>query len=170
MKEFTMNHVMKYWLPVLLWAGMIFYSSSQPYEKQDMRPGIMERIDPEQVERWFSSVKFSYANYEISVQNMGAAGFLEFFVRKGAHLTVFFGLGILLFRAFSQYRLPVHLTFMYAFTLLVTYAALDEVHQGFTDGRTPLWQDALLDSVGGFLGIVVWLYVQKRKKSVASTK
>ncbi|WP_028401764.1 VanZ family protein [Ectobacillus panaciterrae] len=159
-----MKRFIWYWLPVLAWAGMIFYSSSQPYQKQDMRPTITQYVSPDLVERLFSWVKFNYANYEISIAHMGASGFLEFFLRKGAHFSVFFILGVLLCRAFSQYRLPLRQVGLYAFVLLATYAALDEVHQSFTGDRTPLWQDSALDSVGGLTGILVWSLFKRRRK------
>ncbi|MCI4061024.1 VanZ family protein, partial [Bacillus cereus] len=30
-----MNRKWVFWIPVLLWIGLIFYSSAQPYKKQD---------------------------------------------------------------------------------------------------------------------------------------
>jgi VanZ family protein len=159
-----MKKFLLYWLPVLLWMGMIFYSSSQPYKKQDMRPTITKYVSPEFVENSFSWVSFDYAGEEVSVAHRGAAGFLEFFLRKGAHFTVFFILAVLFCRAFSQSRISLWRAGLYAFLATAGYAAFDEVHQSFTGDRTPLWQDSVLDSVGGLLGIFVWSLFQKRKR------
>lgn len=42
------------------------------------------------------------------------------------------------------------------------YAALDEFHEMLTGGRTPLFQDVILDGIGALTGIllIIWL---KRK-------
>ncbi|MFJ5621667.1 VanZ family protein [Peribacillus loiseleuriae] len=44
------------------------------------------------------------------------------------------------------------------------YACLDEIHQHFTGGRTLLWQDFVIDTIGGLLGILFfqWLHALKR--------
>ncbi|MCP8967711.1 VanZ family protein [Ectobacillus ponti] len=150
------------WLPVLLWISMIFYSSSQPYQKQDVRPELSKYINLEWVRAHLSGIKFDYANYEVSIAHMGAAGFLEFFIRKGAHVLVFCMLGILLYRALSHVisrgRAAVG-----AWLMTALYAGLDEVHQSFTGNRTPLWQDSALDSMSAFIGISLF-YLRQRKK------
>ncbi|GAA3319292.1 hypothetical protein GCM10020331_025590 [Ectobacillus funiculus] len=50
----AMKKWMQLWLPVLLWVGMIFlFFSSQPYEKQDMRPTFAQYVDEHTVEKYF---------------------------------------------------------------------------------------------------------------------
>ncbi|PUV97732.1 VanZ family protein, partial [Cronobacter sakazakii] len=42
-----MNRKWLFWIPVLLWMGIIFYSSAQPYKKQDMRSDIEQYVNAE---------------------------------------------------------------------------------------------------------------------------
>lgn len=159
-----MKKWMQLWLPVLLWVGMIFYFSSQPYEKQDMRPTFAQYVDEQAVERYFSWVGFRYAGHEVSIDHLGVPGFLEFFLRKAAHFFVYFVLAILLHRALSHYSMRKGQAVMLALFLTAAYAGFDEVHQSFTKNRTPLWQDSALDTVGGLFGLAVRLLFMRLKR------
>ncbi|MGM7702978.1 VanZ family protein [Pseudalkalibacillus sp. Hm43] len=156
-----MKKFIVYWLPVLLWAGVIFYSSSQPYEDQDIKPFLSGKIPLEWVNT-FSFVNFDYAGEEVSIEALGEARFLEFFIRKGAHLTVYFILGVLLFRA--QYRTKtLNYSLWLAIILGVLYAASDEIHQGFTPNRSPHVEDVLIDTVGIILGTIFIKNIHKKR-------
>lgn len=45
------------------------------------------------------------------------------------------------------------------------YAGLDEFHQMITGGRTPLFQDVMLDAMGALTAIVICLVVHGLKKN-----
>lgn len=157
-----------YWLPVLVWAGMIYYASSQPYEKQDLRPTISDFLNLDFVESLFSTTVFNYAGEEISIESMGAAHFIEFFIRKGAHFSVYLGLGFLLYRAFTIHLNNRLTVFLLSWILTIIYAISDEIHQGFTPNRTPLMEDVIIDTVGGLVGISLALFFYKniRRKRI----
>lgn len=165
-----MKKWMQLWLPVLLWVGMIFYFSSQPYEEQDMRPTFAQYVDEQTVERYFSWVNFRYAGHEISIDHLGVPGFLEFFLRKAAHFSVYFVLAILLHRALSHYSIRKGKAVLLALLLTAAYAGFDEVHQSFTKNRTPLWQDSVLDTVGGLFGLAVRLLFMRQKRGGAAAR
>jgi VanZ family protein len=156
-----MKKFLRYWLPVLVWAGMIFYASSQPYEQQDLRPTISGFLDLQFIETLFSATVFNYAGEEVSIEKLGPAHFIEFFIRKGAHFFVYFGLGFLLYRALSL-QLNKRSTFLSAWVLTILYAFSDEVHQGFTPNRSPHIEDVMIDSIGGFVGIALALFLYKK--------
>jgi VanZ family protein len=157
MKKFLLS-----WLPVLLWMGTIFYASSQPYEKQDLRPTISNHIDLEIVETLFSSIVIQYAGDEISINELGTAQFIEFFIRKSAHFFVYLGLGFLIYRALSIYFINNRLTFVSSWVLTILYAISDEIHQGYTPNRSPHLEDVMIDTAGGLFGIVLaWLIYRK---------
>ncbi|MFT9487184.1 MAG: VanZ family protein [Tepidibacillus sp.] len=148
-----MSKILIYWIPLLLWAFVIFGFSSQPYEKQDLRPLIGKQIDQEKAKEMLQHVKVEYAGREISVQSLGVPGFIEFFIRKGAHLTEYFILGFLIYRAFWSTGYSKRKLLVFALLLSILYAASDEFHQMFTSNRTPHVEDVVLDSIGAFLGI-----------------
>jgi hypothetical protein len=143
------------WVPVVLIASIIFWSSSQPYEKQDIRPFILNYVSTDFVVKEFSDVSFTYAGNEVSIEALGVDGFMEFFIRKGAHFTVFFFLAYFTYRALRIQGVKIGHAFMYALFFTVVYAISDEVHQAFTTNRTALLADVVLDSIGGFCGIVI---------------
>jgi VanZ family protein len=151
-----------YWLPVILWMGIIFYASSQPYEKQDLRPTITANLDLSIIETLFSNVKLHYAGDEISIEALGAAHFLEFFIRKAAHFFTYFVLGFLMYRALNHYLLNKRLTWLIAWFMTISYAISDEVHQGFTPNRSPHIEDVMIDATGGLVGILLALIIYKK--------
>jgi VanZ family protein len=156
-----------YWIPVILIAGLIFWFSSQPYQKQDVKPLLGDFINEKWVEESFENFKFIYADYHVSVEKLGAASFVEFFIRKGAHFGIFFLLGFFTYRALlhTVLRGRSSTSFIASFLFIVLYAVQDELHQHFTGDRTPLIQDVLLDCFGGFVGIMVYMIFVKIRKS-----
>ena len=83
--------------------GADFYSSAQPYKKQDMRSDIEQYVNVEFVKEHFSWVSIDYGGgTPVSIANKGVGGFIEFFLRKGAHFMVFFMLGSLTYYAFHR--------------------------------------------------------------------
>lgn len=74
------------------------------------------------------------------------------FIRSCAHCLEFMGLAVLVFNAlywsFGYFRPYL------AFVLTAAYAASDEIHQLFVDGRACQLSDFLTDSFGAFIGII----------------
>jgi VanZ family protein len=81
-------------------------------------------------------------------------GTWDLVLRKLAHLTEFAILGGLLQRAL---RRPV-----VALALGSAYAATDELHQSFVQGRTASPVDWAIDTAGVFLGIAVLVWRERR--------
>lgn len=160
--------VIFYWLPVLIWAGIIFHSSSQPYEKQDLRPGIGQYINEEKVEPLLEPIKFNYAGHEVSLETKGAAGMIEFFIRKGAHFGVYFILAFLLYRAFLAHAFIPRKSRWLTIIFAVSYAISDEIHQGFTSNRTPLPHDVGIDTIGVLIGVTTafffYQFIENKKQ------
>lgn len=154
-----------YWLLPIAWMGVIFRSSAQPYQEQDVKPMLARFIDLSFLERFVEDIAFFYHQSEVSVANLGIYGFVEFFIRKGAHVGVFMVLCILFYIAFRNTFVHINnWTLFFAFLLTVVYAALDEWHQGFTPNRTPYIGDVILDSFGALIGILLILLVLRWKK------
>ncbi|WP_110927007.1 VanZ family protein [Bacillus massiliglaciei] len=89
------------------------------------------------------------------------SGFLEFFTRKGAHLFIFFILGLLTRGVWNTFIKNKFLIFLGSLLFVIVYASFDEVHQYYTGGRTPLVQDVFIDTIGGTLGILTFLFIIK---------
>ncbi len=140
---------------LLLWASCIFYFSSQPYEEQSLQPFLGKYLEGHSnLENMLSWIVISYAGNEVSVQSQGLTGFLEFFIRKAAHLTIFFVFGFLAVAALRYVSKRRGFSFGVPLLCVLIYACFDEIHQHFTGGRTPLWQDVAIDTIGGLFGIL----------------
>ncbi|MFL5945499.1 MAG: VanZ family protein [Gaiellaceae bacterium] len=105
------------WLPVVVWAAVIFTFSSIP----SLSTGL---------------------------------GTWDTVLRKGAHITEYALLGLLLYRALEREAL--------ALAAGIAYAATDELHQHFVSGRHASPVDVAIDAIGVSLGMLVWLRVRPR--------
>jgi len=89
--------------------------------------------------------------------------FLHGVIRKLAHFTEYFILGVLLFRAFRSDSSEKQAWRWAALSLLagVLFAAGDEFHQWFVSMRTASIVDVGIDSMGGFLAQCAMLVKQR---------
>lgn len=146
----------------LLMMAVIFYSSSMPYTQQNAKPLLASMLSIKPFEQMLSSVVFLYSDVVVSIETMGYYGFVEFFIRKGAHFLSFFVLGYAWLFGLRGKMKDKWVAIVVTVVICVSYAALDEFHQGLTPNRTPLLEDVILDISGSLSGMVVCLL--KRKK------
>ena len=80
-------------------------------------------------------------------------------IRKGAHLSIYTLVGILIMSFISTYKL--HLKYKFSISILVglIYAISDEIHQSFIPERTASPIDVGIDTFGVFLGIIIVLII-----------
>lgn len=156
----------------LIWIALIliglFLSSATPYSDQSI-VSPLERFNWSWIEPTLANVQFDYAGKEISLDTLGTAGLIEFFMRKMAHVVTFFVLGALFVKAISRTNLHAGLNVLFAWALANTVAIFDEYHQSLTPERTALLEDVLLDSTGAAVGVILFggllLLRSKRKNS-----
>ncbi|RDW17006.1 VanZ family protein [Oceanobacillus arenosus] len=161
-----------YWLLPLGWMSVIYYSSGTPYENQDIKPLLGNFLDLSFLQPILGWISFTYHNSLVSVDVLGVDGFIEFFIRKGAHVTVFFLLVCLFYLAIRKtIGLVFHWQMMYSFLLTVAYAILDEIHQGFTPNRTSYAGDVVIDSIGAAFAVLLIVAIRwwRRRKSQKAT-
>jgi VanZ family protein len=99
--------------------------------------------------RWFpvllwAGVIFAFSSIPSLSSGLGT---WDLVLRKGAHMTEYAILAVLLVRATGSYA--------WAFALTVAYAASDEVHQVFVRGRQGSPFDVGIDAVGALIGLAV---------------
>ncbi|WP_339101635.1 VanZ family protein [Candidatus Enterococcus clewellii] len=147
--------------------GILFYSSSQTYEEQSQIDLLRRLLVDEPFKDRLSGVSFVYASQEVSIQASGYFSFIEFFIRKGAHFGTYFLLAGSWFLGLKPRINQLGLTAVVSWLAATGYAALDELHQMFTGGRSPLFQDIALDSIGALTAVVLCLLIvglKSRKK------
>lgn len=105
-----------------------------------------------------------------TIQSIGVnapADLLTFLVRKAAHISAYFVLGILLFNLLKEYDLRVKKMIFISIGIAMLYACTDELHQVFVPGRSGEVRDVLIDTAGAAVGVVVYAALSSRfyKKS-----
>lgn len=89
-----------------------------------------------------------------------------FIIRKAAHFSVYLILGVLSINLLSSFDIKRIITF--SILLCFVYACTDEFHQLFVMGRSCEMRDVLIDTLGSFVGILIYnkikLYILKRQK------
>lgn len=82
---------------------------------------------------------------------------IEYYVRKGAHMTEYFLLAIAISLPLYVYKVRGIWLMLLAGVLCVCFAGFDEYHQSFVANRGPSVKDVGIDSIGAFVGM---LFVQ----------
>lgn len=89
------------------------------------------------------------------------ANSIEHFVRKGAHMTEYAILAILIFVWMGRWEMSRLRRVCASMALAALYACSDEFHQLFVAGRAGRFGDVLVDSAGAVLGLAFFLLMVK---------
>lgn len=135
---------------LVAWMALIFYLSSQPAEVSSETSGTVIEIIAE---------KF-YPDFEnlTEAEQQEVIESFQFAARKTAHVCVYAVLGVLSLLALISYR-RLHMSTRVAISIVISalYAASDEYHQKFVEGRSAELRDLLLDIGGAVAGILLTL-------------
>lgn len=100
-----------------------------------------------------------------TIQSIGVsapADLLTFLVRKAAHISAYFVLGILIYSLLKEYRLHIKHLIIASIALAMLYACTDELHQMFVPGRSGEVRDVLIDTGGAAVGVGIYGTVARR--------
>ena len=137
---------------VLIWMGIIFSMSCSNGEHS----GGMSRKVIVIATEVLTDIKDGTEDMDRIVDKY------QFVVRKGAHFTEYFILGILALLCFKEYGVKnIYLVILFCFI----YAITDEIHQLFVIGRSGEVKDIILDTIGSTIGIFIY-YLYKSKTEV----
>jgi VanZ family protein len=145
------RNFIKYWTPVILWIGVIFWMSTGTFSSDNTSRIIVPVLD------------FLFPSISLQTEDL-----IHGLIRKAGHVTEYFILGLFFFRAFRGKSLQTwRLRWtIYAIIGVVLYALSDEFHQSFVATRTASIIDVGIDSAGGILSqIVMMLWKFGRWKS-----
>ena len=134
-KWFLRNNKIISWCLVIVWASIIFIMSSFNSEMSSSQSGRIVTLIAD---------LFNIKNIE----------FLSFLVRKMAHFTEYFILGLLVCHLFEIYDKRIYIGII----LSILYAFSDEVHQLFVSGRHFGLFDVLIDSLGVIMGHIFYKF------------
>ena len=85
---------------------------------------------------------------------------LSFIIRKLAHYTEYFILGLLVINMFTKNN--INNKYLISIILCIIYATSDEIHQLFIPGRACQLRDILIDSIGSITGIYLYKLINKK--------
>lgn len=137
----------------VLWMIVIFIFSAQNKEESSVvSEGVSDQI--------VSMTGWLFHLHIDAERIWEIARLVEYFVRKGAHMTEFAILAILLYVWIGRWQLKRLYRYGIAVVLTILYACSDEFHQLFVEGRAGLISDVIVDSVGAIIGLAVFLLLQ----------
>ncbi|MEY2563723.1 MAG: hypothetical protein QOH88_1916 [Verrucomicrobiota bacterium] len=146
--------LIKYWIPVAVWMGLIFLASG-------------DLMSAEHTSRFIGPF-LRWLNPDVSPATIAS---VQFVVRKCAHVTEYAILAALLYRAFRQSGGLGRFARAIAFISAAVYACFDEFHQSFIPSRTGALQDVAIDCAGAILGLMLchffWLGFRSSPTSVS---
>ena len=135
------------WILIFVWMITIFmFSAQNGDESSELSQGFLRTF----------ILRFTPDNISEDIVNM-----MEYIIRKCAHMTEYAVFGILVFYQIILFRL-----FELEWNRLVMavicgmiYASTDEIHQLFVGGRSGRFTDVLIDTAGGFIGIMAAAFI-----------
>ncbi|HEY2625145.1 MAG TPA: VanZ family protein [Candidatus Udaeobacter sp.] len=138
-----MKSFLKYWLPVLIWLGLIFVGST-------------DVLSAEQTSRFL--VPFlQWLDPKISGATIAT---IQVVVRKLGHITEYAILAMLLWRGLrhgTRLQAKMSILFSLAWLAAAIFAVTDEFHQSFVPSRTASPIDVMIDICGAMIGLAICL-------------
>ena len=136
------------WLPAVIWYGLIWLLSAQPAEQSTV-------VSDTVTENVLVVGGSGYSGVESAVQE-SIEELLSFFIRKGAHMFLFFVLAILVWFALVQLMKHRPRRAVAVAALSILLAASDELHQKMIPGRSGELRDVLVDTAGILIALLLF--------------
>jgi len=135
------KRLLKNWLPVMVWIGVIFLGSTDLMSAEHTSRFIVPFL------RWLKP--------DISAETLAS---IHFIVRKCTHVGEYAILALLLLRAAtlmpnSKRSIPILYVSIWGVCLFV--AVTDEFHQTFVASRDAAATDVMIDSAGAIVGLLI---------------
>lgn len=145
------------YIALILWMGLIFYFSSQTGGASG---GTSDGLIKTVLKIIGGALNIDFTNQEV----MHIISTCGVWVRKMAHFTEYFILGLLMTNALG-FTIKKKTNFIIILVLLCfIYALSDELHQIFVPGRNGNIKDALIDLSGSYAGIMTFMIGVKVKE------
>ena len=99
-------------------------------------------------------------NIIINIFNINTTEILSLIIRKLAHFTEYFILGLLTYNMINHCNKKTYISII----VCILYAISDELHQLLVPGRSCQILDITIDSIGAILGIYLLSFINKKHK------
>jgi len=157
--RFTKNEEI-YLLLALFVLVLLFISSSMTYHQQEMK-SISINHHLSLVEKLVGNWNIYYGGkWHNAHLDGGVASMTEFVIRKAAHFSSYFLVGLFAYLGLKRIFKINWLGPLFIWLTVIGLAAFDEFHQFLTGDRTPSVHDIMLDGAGALTGILLCLIGQ----------
>ena len=139
------------------WMVLIFVLSSQnSAESSDTSGGFI---------RSFLNIVYPEFKTLTQAEKLQMVSSLQFYVRKGAHFTIYGILGIFSFFSFITYdKIKTLIRIVLSLGVCLLYSISDEIHQNFVAGRSCEIRDVIIDFCGSLVFIFAVLLIVRFTK------
>ena len=139
---------------IILWMGVIFSFSSDDADKSTIKSdGVIIKITETALNKKLSDKEKKEYTTKYIVP-----------VRKSAHFTLYFILGILVFLFVKDFTVINYKVVLISIIVVLLYSISDEVHQLFVPGRSGEVLDVMIDTMGGFISCNILYLIYRRKR------
>lgn len=168
MKKLFSNKKIMSRIFVILWAGLIFFMSSMDTNESN---GKSKTIINDVVEKSVETTNgLGITDKHPSKNKMNQViEKLNYPLRKDAHASEYFIFTILILTALKNSCVNGNKKFIIALVICFIYACTDEYHQTFVNGRTGQFSDTLIDTFGGFISCLMYIFMMKKIRLERST-
>lgn len=135
-------------LLVIIWMSLIFWFSHQSATvSSGMSSGLLYQL--------LNILNNLFSDIPINLD------ILHTLIRKTAHFTIYFILGILVYRMLDAEEKRYRHHALISILVCALYAVSDEIHQLFINGRSGELGDVLIDTVGSAIGCFIYVGIRK---------
>lgn len=162
---FDIDKKVRYTVTVFIWqfvivcvVTIISFSGDPAYVSREKSGFILQKIEP--------FVKKTIEKYDIDFINLDD---LHFYIRKAAHIFIYFLLSALLCIGWKTVRIKRINSCYITWIIATVFSIFDEIYQLFIPGRSGEIRDVFLDNAGIILGLLFtafgsFLFKKVRKK------
>ncbi len=141
---------------IVAWCTLIFCMSNETaIESSERSTGL--------VRRFVGAFVSIFGGDENDVFLMDT---LEYYVRKAAHMFLYFILFILVYSFLSLFCIRRNLGFAWSLLYCLVYSMTDEIHQLFIPGRSGSFTDVFIDMIGAVIALLLILVISIANKKI----
>lgn len=156
------------WMLVIICAGFIFFMSSMDANESNEKSKAVINDLVEKSEQKNNTLEVMDKHSD-ELKKQQIVNKLNQPLRKVAHASEYFVFILLIIISLKNSGIGGKKIFLIALMICFIYACTDEYHQTFVNGRTGQFTDSLIDTLGGAIGCVVFLIIDKIIKEKCKT-
>ncbi len=145
---------LKLWrfIPMIIVMIIIFIFSAMPAAESTSASGM-----------FLNALKTLVEGVSNRVLSEDVLAAMHLLIRKLAHFSEYAVLGAAIMFALWEARKNKPVLIFLSELIAALYAVTDEIHQRFVPGRYGTWSDVLIDSAGAITGILIYLFISRRR-------